>query len=1344
MAPLPELELAQKINTEEAAATAIDQDIPQNLHGVNGKILAKADWIAFWLTFLATLAVYTWTLNPTVSLEDSGELAVAADYLGVPHPPGYPIWTLLGWFFQWVFNFVQYNGNPNPAWGVAFMSAFFGALACGCVGMLISISGRHMVEGLKKQKPIQKSYLNVGIGLVATLLLSLMVTYVGTSRAEIMSGQSSPLSGIKDFVTLACLFLYAIFVLASFVLGFFFKRHIPPLIPIDKLGAFMYGSFLGLLLFFSTWTGNEIALTITLLLIAGAPILDFVFGLAQGKTPSMPDGILKLLCAAAGISGGLLFAFSPVMWSQAVIVEVYSLNAFFMAAILLMSYLWMCKPEDIKLLLVTGFLFGLGLTNHQSLLFLLPYLLVAIGCRNRELFEKALTIILIGIGVLCFFKAQQYGADAAAAKNPADIATNNSATFVFTMLCLAFLGLPHLYFFLRKRFVSLATLFLLSIGILLLVMVVKDSGLADDKQELTSTMRKVIAIIGMGFFGAPLYFLMNHRDRFMDWAKNYMIAVAIMLGLLFHVYMAIASEQNPPMNWGYPRTTQGFKHALFRGQYEKISGKDNWDKISAQLHLEKAAGPANETDEAREIRMASFYKTKFFFFSQLAVYFFNPENKYHVDKYSMVNMYTIPLSLIALLPFILLFRQGRNSGTWFVATGVAMFFLTVVFLIFQYPALDVQDLFIKRVQYIQAHGVFAVWIAYGFILLIALLYKLLPAKPIVYAGALTVLIVGPAVGLHKEYKDQLHLETLGASGMRHHDFGWQFGNYQLKGANGVILDYLEEKNINEYRVDDWAIDFLRQRLSGRMYRNPDPAKDRSEEMEGIIEAFATHTSDSLIDPKTYRKQILKGLKAKERNYVEQAGRLAAYRHKRQQPGYQASEDEIPDINYPPAMTQDGMFFGGTDPGRFVPTYMIYSAKVRPDVFLITQNALADGTYMNVMRDLYGDDMWIPSARDSNTAFQRYIEKVKSGKIKAGAELNFEDGKVSVQGVAGVMAINAILCQDIHEQNRERLDFYVEESYPIPWMFDYLTPHGLILKLNAEPTELTQEMVDQDLAFWDWYIQKLIRHPQFMRDVIARKTFSKLRSSLAGMYMAKNRDAEAERSFLQSIALYDMSPEANFKLADFYIKRQRFTQAEEIIGALLEKDVENEKIGQFLKSIASLKTLDARRLSLEPQLMKNEQVNISIAFQLVGVYASMGMGTECDGLARKVMAMPRLPDNILYQLGEGMQRLNRKGMANQIFESYVAKKPDEYRGQVQIAAIRIGQNRPSEAVAALQKAVAIGKDEARKMVMQDKRFSSIKDSQAYRALILSTPATKGPAMKQAIPGPRNSILPSNQK
>ena len=49
-----------------------------------GPFFRRRDWTAFWVSFLVSLAVYTYTLAPTLSLEDSGELAVAADYLGVP------------------------------------------------------------------------------------------------------------------------------------------------------------------------------------------------------------------------------------------------------------------------------------------------------------------------------------------------------------------------------------------------------------------------------------------------------------------------------------------------------------------------------------------------------------------------------------------------------------------------------------------------------------------------------------------------------------------------------------------------------------------------------------------------------------------------------------------------------------------------------------------------------------------------------------------------------------------------------------------------------------------------------------------------------------------------------------------------------------------------------------------------------------------------------------------------------------------------------------------------------------------------------------------------------------
>ena len=70
------------------------------------KFFSKSDWISAAITFLFSITVYSLTLQPTVGLEDSGELIVASDFMGVPHPPGYPIWTLLTWFFQWIFHYL--------------------------------------------------------------------------------------------------------------------------------------------------------------------------------------------------------------------------------------------------------------------------------------------------------------------------------------------------------------------------------------------------------------------------------------------------------------------------------------------------------------------------------------------------------------------------------------------------------------------------------------------------------------------------------------------------------------------------------------------------------------------------------------------------------------------------------------------------------------------------------------------------------------------------------------------------------------------------------------------------------------------------------------------------------------------------------------------------------------------------------------------------------------------------------------------------------------------------------------------------------------------------------------
>src|SRR4051812_29274974 len=49
---------------------------------------------------VASLLVYLRTMCRTIYVGDSGELAAAVHVLGIPHPPGYPLYVLLGKLFS--------------------------------------------------------------------------------------------------------------------------------------------------------------------------------------------------------------------------------------------------------------------------------------------------------------------------------------------------------------------------------------------------------------------------------------------------------------------------------------------------------------------------------------------------------------------------------------------------------------------------------------------------------------------------------------------------------------------------------------------------------------------------------------------------------------------------------------------------------------------------------------------------------------------------------------------------------------------------------------------------------------------------------------------------------------------------------------------------------------------------------------------------------------------------------------------------------------------------------------------------------------------------------------------
>src|SRR5215469_9722765 len=68
-----------------------------------------------------------------------------------------------------------------------------------------------------------------------------------------------------------------------------------------------------------------------------------------------------------------------------------------------------------------------------------------------------------------------------------------------------------------------------------------------------------------------------------------------------------------------------------------------------------------------------------------------------------------------------------------------------------------------------------------------------------------------------------------------------------------------------------------------------------------------------------------------------------------------------------------IYFGGTDPGRFVITAMQKSQVNGDPFFTLTQNALADPTYLDYLRSMYEGKIYTPTAEDSQSCFQAYTQ-----------------------------------------------------------------------------------------------------------------------------------------------------------------------------------------------------------------------------------------------------------------------------------------------------------------------------------------------------------------------------------
>jgi hypothetical protein len=159
---------------------------------------AKVRWgVSVALSFLVNFLLYVMTLAPTVTFEDSGEFISAAYNLGIPHEPGYPLFTMLGKLFTLL-------PLGNIAYRVNLLSAFFTALA----GVFVFLITVMLIENILK-KPIQwkkcpaawADMMKYSAGLCACILF-------GTASSSWEQAVITEVYGLNSFLT--GLFVYLI------------------------------------------------------------------------------------------------------------------------------------------------------------------------------------------------------------------------------------------------------------------------------------------------------------------------------------------------------------------------------------------------------------------------------------------------------------------------------------------------------------------------------------------------------------------------------------------------------------------------------------------------------------------------------------------------------------------------------------------------------------------------------------------------------------------------------------------------------------------------------------------------------------------------------------------------------------------------------------------------------------------------------------------------------------------------------------------------------------------------------------------------------------------------------
>ena len=1283
-------------------------------------LFRKTDWLTFLISFAAVWIGYYLTLAPELTLEDSGELATGSFYAGIPHPPGYPVWTIYTWLWTVLVPI------KNIAWRVALGEATGGALAAGLLGLLVSRGSSLLIEGIEDLKAVVGRW-ESAICMVSGFVSGALIGFNGFMWSQSVIVEVYAFSVASLMIVLLCLlrWIYA---------------------PLQRRYLFYALFFHGI-----SFTNHQ-----TLIVAAmGIEVAIAAANFRMGRSLFLGNSIIflcGLLLKANGMLGALEqnHAVLVIYW----IVGIVSILTYFWFTILTQeTFPELCLDACLaaSLLLLAA---GLAINHFFFLLALVAIAaLIKFGWETRRLGSEWLVVIGCGLcwvagaafyfympvagmtnppmewgyprtveGFFHAFTRGQYEKT-----NPSDLIHHplvfitqlgmlgtgiiEEFNWVYTLLALV----PFLFFLKMHRreraWLTGITAIWFFLAVLLLILL---NPPADRQAQglvrvfFTASHTLIALMVGYGLTLIAAY-MATHYARFRSWGLTGG-AVAIALGIFSFTELTSDTYFGQGSSPGLPAILKFVGHALTtRDQYAL--------PIYAGLLL---------------IAMAAIFVAALLVYRQraplgIALVLFalmpvhsilthwsdNEQHDHWFGYWFGHDMFTPPFKAADGKP---LYPEMTKDAVLFGGTDPGRFCPTYMIFCDSFVPHDQQPVedqkFDRRDVYIITQNALADGTYLNYIR--AQYNRSAEHDPPFFQEL---------VRSDQERQDNYKTNFFARMLIPMDDVFEGLGD-RIEKRRRTYTSWFSEKEFTDFAGFCAKVRSQQDPLSKFIYSNLGAETQQLLSGQGndkrLLNAVIKDLN-LLIDRELQTKDQLAAKRA-ERDALDQEGSTSEKKKKR----VDELDKEIEELSkIPPLYAPER--FKDVKLSEYLQDFIKENPQLHTRVRL-NRLLLEEAYPKEIARSLGGvypdREIYCPSPDDSQRCFQDYLQdaqrRLQVNQLKPGEDVHVIENRVQVSGQVAVMAINGLLTKVIFDHNPKN-EFFVEESFPLDWMYPYLTPFGVIMKINRQPLpELTEDVVKRDHEFWKQYSKRLcgdfidyetpltniaafiekiyLRRDftgftgdrKFVRDDQAQKAFSKLRSSIGGIYAWRigdpnNRNPvvqqrmikEAEFAFKQAFAFCPYSPEAVFRYVNLLLGMRRFEEAYIIASTCLKLDPYNTQVMGLVKNLQDIRKQQAEggptpnpgqpQLSFEQmeQNVREHPEDFQSVFTLAGNYLAQRQTDRALPVLEHVLNNPNVNGPALRALVEIYSSINSTAG----LESVVAKLSSQVqtnRGNAEIA------------------------------------------------------------------------------